>query len=168
MPSLVKSFCIAIAFPVIISAQPVTSPTDNKLNSVRATALPRNEVLADQFAKCFSIYFFMVTTLEKHGQSAINERKLADWLWFNAIDLSDNEFATKCLQKHIKEYIDTEKTIWASAKDGTPEQQNEAAGKLQAYLAPYITQANNFYTKYKDKFNIVTQNPDGTYQITKQ
>jgi hypothetical protein len=131
----------------------------------RPTALPENKALADQFAAAAAGYTTQVQILQAAGKDVAKLSQMANWLYFNAIDLSDVEFAKGRLSEHLQELSRLNLEVNRAAASADAKQMSRAANTFTARLNKRMEEGERLFARYEKVFNTVVENPDGSFTI---
>lgn len=131
----------------------------------RPTALPEDKDLADRCAAAAAGYTTQVRILQAAGKDTARLLPLANWLYFNAIDLSDKAFAQRQLAKHLRELSALNEDVNRAAAAGDPAALASAAQALTARINQRLEEGERLFAKYEKVFNSVVENPDGSFTI---
>ncbi len=132
----------------------------------RPTALPENKPLADQFIWAAAGHVTQVRILEASKQAVPQKlRDTVNWLWFNAIDLSDKAYANAVFAKCLKEFNDTSREADKAFASGVKVENNQSLQLLLQKINTALAKGEDLYAKYADVFNVVTTDADGDFTI---
>jgi hypothetical protein len=162
-----RLFALASLAAVSLPALCAAAETDPKprRSAARPTALPEDKALADQCAAAAAGYATQARILEAAGQDTGPLAAMGNWLYFNAIDLSDKAFAQRQLAKHLGELSALNDAVnrAAAASDGAA---LKAAGDaLTARINQRLAEGERLFAQYEKVFNTVVQKADGSFTI---
>lgn len=167
---------LVVAFAVTACQSPGTAQTGasdkietrQRQTAERPTALPEDKDLASQFARSAAGYTTQIRILRAAGRDPGKLPHMANWLYFNAIDLSDEAFAKNHFTKHLKELSDLNETANRAASSGNRERLEPAINALTARINQRLEEGERLFAKYGKTFNTVVQNSDGSFTIQSQ
>jgi hypothetical protein len=158
-------FCLAIALlPLVASAQSGSTGA-SRVTAQRPTALPEDKDLADQFAGAAAGYVVHVRLLQAIGQETRQALSLGNWLYFNAVDLSDEPFAKGRFTIYLKELNQLADEVSQAAATQNQAAQSAAVRALTKRVNERLAEGERLFEKYEKSFNSVVQNPDGSFTI---
>lgn len=166
--SIVASLLTAVVLvssPLPGVAQPAEQPSAARRTADRPTALPEDKDLANQFARAAAGYTTQVRILEAAGRDVAAPRAMANWFYFNAIDLSDEAFARARFSAHYTELSDLNAAANRAVASGQAEQRASALKALFGRLTEWLAEGERLHRQYEKTFNTVTQNPHGSFKI---
>ncbi|MFZ6875778.1 hypothetical protein ACO0LF_27230 [Undibacterium sp. Di27W] len=143
------------------------SSPNSRTSKERPTALPENKALAEQFAKCAAglVTHIIMAEALKLGDTKENE-ELGNWLWFNAIDLSEKQYVMPFFEKRLKELNAMSKKADEALAKGDKALTYHFGQELLEELNKALAEGADLYKKYKDEMNTVTTNADGSFTIS--
>lgn len=154
----------------LAQSQPGANSTilgETRTSSQRPTALPENKPLADQFIWAAAGHVTQIRVLEASKQVVPQKlRDTVNWLWFNAIDLSDKPYAKDVFAKYLKEFNDISRDADKAFESGEKSVDNKSLQLFLKKLNTALENGENLYAKYADAVNVVITNPDGSFTIT--
>jgi hypothetical protein len=133
----------------------------------RPTALPEDKPLADQFVWAAAGHVTQIRILEASKQVVPQKlRETGNWLWFNAIDLSDKAYAKGVFAKSLKEFNDASQEADRAFASGESFENNKPLQLFLKKINTALENGENLYAKYANVVNVVITNPDGSFTIT--
>jgi hypothetical protein len=149
------------------SAAPGTPDVKQRRTAQRPTALPEDKALADQFARAAAGYTTQIRIMQgaKLEDGGKKLHPLMNWLYFNAVDLSDEDYAKSRFVLHTRELAVLNQQVNRAFAGNDKEKADLAANALTAAINQRLEEGEKLYEKYKNSFNTVTENQDGSFNI---
>jgi hypothetical protein len=163
--NLLIGFQPSLTFAQTVSAD---KSTKTRFTAERPTALPEDRNLANKFAWAAAGYTTQVRILQAAGQDTAKLLSRANWLYFNAIDLSDEKFAKAQFTLHMKELSALNEDVNKAFASQQKDQLSSAAHVLMTHLNERLSEGDRLFEKYGKVFNTVIQHPDGLFTIEAQ